>query len=68
VGTTFNYKESLDTTYTGGYIGVGGEYRFGFVPIIGSAAKASEVFTTGSACAPSSTYAPVSTTLIPDYN
>jgi len=39
VGTTFAYKESLDTTYTGGYIGVGGEYSFGFIPIIGSAVK-----------------------------
>ena len=23
----FNYKETLDTTYYGGYIGFGGEYR-----------------------------------------
>jgi hypothetical protein len=32
VGTSFAYKESLDTTYTGGYIGLGGEYSFGFIP------------------------------------
>jgi hypothetical protein len=31
-GTVFTYKESLDTTYTGGYIGFGGEYSFGFIP------------------------------------
>ncbi len=35
----FNYKETLDTTYTGGYIGIGGEYSFGFIPFVGSAAK-----------------------------
>jgi hypothetical protein len=28
----FSYKETLDTTYTGGYIGIGGEYSFGFIP------------------------------------
>ena len=28
----YNYKESLDTTYYGGYIGLGGEYSFGFIP------------------------------------
>jgi hypothetical protein len=28
----FTYKETLDTTYTGGYIGIGGEYSFGFIP------------------------------------
>jgi hypothetical protein len=39
VGTAFSYKESLDTTYTGGYIGVGGEYSFGFIPFVGSAVK-----------------------------
>ena len=39
LGTAFSYKESLDTTYTGGYIGLGGEYSFGFIPIIGSAVK-----------------------------
>jgi hypothetical protein len=32
VGTPFSYKESLDTTYVGGYIGLGGEYSFGFIP------------------------------------
>ena len=32
VGTAFSYKESLDTTYVGGYIGFGGEYSFGFIP------------------------------------
>jgi len=31
-GTTFNYNETLDTTYVGGYIGLGGEYSFGFIP------------------------------------
>ena len=31
-GTSFSYKESLDTTYVGGYIGFGGEYSFGFIP------------------------------------
>lgn len=31
-GTPFTYKETLDTTYTGGYIGFGGEYSFGFIP------------------------------------
>jgi hypothetical protein len=31
IGTTFNYKESLDTTYAGGYIGLGGEYSLGFL-------------------------------------
>lgn len=28
----YNYKETLDTTYTGGFIGFGGEYSFGFIP------------------------------------
>jgi hypothetical protein len=32
VGTPFSYTESLDTTYVGGYIGLGGEYSFGFIP------------------------------------
>jgi len=31
-GTPFSYKETLDTTYTGGYVGIGGEYSFGFIP------------------------------------
>ena len=31
-GTLFRYDETLDTTYTGGYIGFGGEYSFGFIP------------------------------------
>ena len=35
----FTYKETLDTTYYGGYIGIGGEYSFGFIPFIGSAVK-----------------------------
>lgn len=35
----FTYKEGLDTTYVGGYIGVGGEYSFGFIPFVGSAVK-----------------------------
>jgi hypothetical protein len=30
--TNFSYKETLDTTYVGGYIGIGGEYSFGFIP------------------------------------
>ena len=38
-GTSFLYQETLDTTYTGGYIGIGGEYSFGFVPVIGKALK-----------------------------
>ena len=32
VGTAFSYTEGLDTTYVGGYIGLGGEYSFGFIP------------------------------------
>jgi hypothetical protein len=32
VGVNFTYKETLDTTYVGGYIGLGGEYSFGFIP------------------------------------
>jgi len=28
----FTYRETLDTTYYGGYIGFGGEYSFGFIP------------------------------------
>ena len=32
IGTAFSYTESLDTTYVGGYIGLGGEYSFGFIP------------------------------------
>jgi len=39
VGTAFKYKESLDTTYYGGYLGFGGEYSFGFIPFLGSAVK-----------------------------
>lgn len=35
----FNYRETLDTTYYGGYIGIGGEYSFGFIPFFGSAVK-----------------------------
>ena len=31
-GTIFTYGETLDTTYTGGFIGLGGEYSFGFIP------------------------------------
>lgn len=31
VGVDFSYKESLDTTYVGGYVGLGGEYSLGFV-------------------------------------
>ncbi len=31
VGTSFKYTESLDTTYYGGYIGLGGEYSLGFL-------------------------------------
>jgi len=27
----FTYKETLDTTYTGGYVGIGGEYSLGFL-------------------------------------
>jgi hypothetical protein len=27
----FNYKETLDTTYWGGYLGLGGEYSLGFL-------------------------------------
>jgi len=34
-GTVFTLKETLDTTYTGGYIGIGGEYSFGFIPVVG---------------------------------
>lgn len=39
VGTNFAYNETLDTTYVGGYVGIGGEYSFGFIPILGSAVK-----------------------------
>lgn len=28
----FRYNESLDVTYTGGFVGFGGEYSFGFIP------------------------------------
>jgi hypothetical protein len=35
----YTYNETLDTTYTGGYIGIGGEYSFGFIPFVGSAVK-----------------------------
>jgi hypothetical protein len=35
----FTYREGLDTTYVGGYIGIGGEYSFGFIPFVGSAVK-----------------------------
>lgn len=38
-GTPFIYRETLDTTYYGGYIGFGGEYSFGFIPFLGSAVK-----------------------------
>ncbi|MCB1443685.1 MAG: hypothetical protein KDJ72_11755 [Methyloceanibacter sp.] len=38
-GTVFTYKENLETTYTGGYIGFGGEYSFGFIPVVGNAFK-----------------------------
>lgn len=37
--TLFNYQETLDTTYTGGYIGFGGEYSFGFLPVVGKMLK-----------------------------
>lgn len=30
--TVFTLNETIDTTYTGGYIGFGGEYSFGFIP------------------------------------
>lgn len=33
----FTYNEDLDTTYVGGYVGIGGEYSLGFLPLIGSA-------------------------------
>jgi hypothetical protein len=39
VGTNFTYTETLDTTYAGGYVGIGGEYSFGFIPFLGSAVK-----------------------------
>jgi hypothetical protein len=35
VGTNFLYKETLDTTYYGGYLGVGGEYSLGFLGVGG---------------------------------
>ncbi len=38
-GTRFTLSETIDTTYTGGYIGIGGEYSFGFIPVIGKALK-----------------------------
>ncbi len=28
----FRYNETLDVTYTGGFVGFGGEYSFGFIP------------------------------------
>jgi hypothetical protein len=28
----YKYNEMLDTTYYGGYVGLGGEYSFGFIP------------------------------------
>jgi len=31
VGTVFRYNETLDTTYAGGYIGLGGEYSLAFL-------------------------------------
>ena len=31
VGTNFTYKETLDTTYIGGYVGLGGEYSLAFL-------------------------------------
>ncbi len=35
----YRYREVLDTTYVGGYVGIGGEYSFGFIPFVGSAVK-----------------------------
>jgi hypothetical protein len=34
-GTVFTYNETLDTTYYGGYVGLGGEYSFGFLKGVG---------------------------------
>lgn len=34
-GTVFTLNETVDTTYTGGYVGFGGEYSFGFIPVVG---------------------------------
>jgi hypothetical protein len=34
-GLLFTYRETLDTTYVGGYIGLGGEYSFGFLGVGG---------------------------------
>lgn len=31
----FNYSETLDTTYYGGYVGIGGEYSLGFLGVGG---------------------------------
>jgi len=31
-GIAFKYDETLDTTYLGGFVGLGGEYSFGFIP------------------------------------
>lgn len=38
-GTVFTYNETLETEYYGGYIGFGGEYSFGFIPVIGKSLK-----------------------------
>ncbi len=34
-GTVFRYSETLDTTYYGGYVGIGGEYSLGFLGVGG---------------------------------
>jgi hypothetical protein len=34
-GTVFTYSETLDTTYYGGYVGIGGEYSLGFLGVSG---------------------------------
>jgi hypothetical protein len=34
-GSVFKYTEQLDTTYSGGYIGLGGEYSLGFLGVGG---------------------------------
>lgn len=34
-GTIFTYSETLDTTYSGGYVGIGGEYSLGFLGVAG---------------------------------
>jgi hypothetical protein len=35
----YGLKETIDTTYVGGYVGFGGEYSFGFIPFVGQAVK-----------------------------